>query len=77
MIGKNSFSPVTESDRDFSDTPDDEGVGKSNAADSSQYSPVSDVEPEQQEVKTEVEAELLRMAHRLSRCSHSISKSRS
>jgi hypothetical protein len=42
------------------DTSDDDGA--CGVADSSDYSPVSDVEQEQQGIKTEVEPEVLRMA---------------
>jgi hypothetical protein len=67
VIDKEPFSPVTgESDRGFSDTLEDEGAGSSRTAGSSEYSPVSDAEQEQpevkSEVKTEVEPEVLCMA---------------
>jgi hypothetical protein len=41
VIDKKSFSPLTGSDRGYSDTSEDEGAGPSNAAESSDYSPVS------------------------------------
>ena len=50
-----SESSVARSDRGHSDTSDDEGIGPSNVMDmdSSEYSPVSDVEQEPRKVKTE------------------------
>jgi hypothetical protein len=48
-----SKSSMTRSDRGHSDTSDDEGIGLSNMMDSSEYSPVSDVEQEPRKVKTE------------------------
>jgi hypothetical protein len=61
-IDKRSFSPLTGSDRGYSDTSEDEGVGPSNVAESSDYSPVSCADQESPEVKTESQAGLLRMA---------------
>jgi hypothetical protein len=57
VIDGRSFSPLTGSDRGYSDTSDDEGVGPSNVAGSSEYSPVSGADSESQEVKTEAQAQ--------------------
>jgi hypothetical protein len=55
--------PLTpENDRGHSDTPDDKRRGPSSVMDSSEYSPVSGVEQEPREVKTEDQADLLRLA---------------
>jgi hypothetical protein len=63
MTNTDGFIPLTpEHDRGFSDTPDDERRGPFSVMDSSEYSPVSDVEQELQEVKTEDQSELLRLA---------------
>ena len=53
VIDKRSFSPLTGSDRGYSDTSEDEGAGPSNAAESSEYSPVSGNDQESPEVETE------------------------
>ena len=50
---KASESSTTKYDRDYSDTSEDEGTGPSKVRESSEYSPVSDVEPDQRQVKTE------------------------
>jgi hypothetical protein len=55
--GFTSLTPV--SDRGHSDTSDDEGRGSFSVMNSSEYAPVSDVEQEPREVKTEGQAELL------------------
>jgi hypothetical protein len=54
VIDKRSFSPLTGSDRGYSDTSEDEGAGPSNVAESSEYSPVSGADQDQEspEVKT-------------------------
>jgi hypothetical protein len=50
---KASESSTTEYDRGQSDTSEDERIGPSEMSGSSEYSPVSGVEPEQQKVKQE------------------------
>jgi hypothetical protein len=63
MTNESGFAPLTpENERGFSGTSDDEGRGPLSVIDSSEYSPVSDVEQESREVKTEGQAELLRLA---------------
>jgi hypothetical protein len=60
-IEEASGPSTTEYDRGHSDTSDDERRGPPSVMDSSEYSPVSDVEQEPREVKTEDQAELLRL----------------
>jgi hypothetical protein len=66
---------TSEYDRGFSDTSDDKRRGSFSARDSSEYcSPVSDVEQELREVKTEDQAELFYTWLSLPRRSHSIDR---
>jgi hypothetical protein len=63
VTNESGFIPLTPvNDRGHSDTSDDERRGPCGMMDSSEYSPVSDVEQEPREVKTEDQAELLRLA---------------
>jgi hypothetical protein len=63
VTNESGFTPLTPvNDRGYSDTSDDERRGSFSVMDSSEYSPVSDVEQEPREVKTEDQAELLRLA---------------
>jgi hypothetical protein len=63
VTNENGFTPLTPvNDRGYSDTSDDERRGPCSVMDSSEYSPVSDVEQEPREAKTEDQAELLRLA---------------
>jgi hypothetical protein len=72
-----SESGATKCNRGYSDTPDDERRGPPSVMDISGYSPVSGVEQEPREFKTEDQAELMHMARGLPRRSHVINRRRS